>query len=310
VRAFRDAQVRLGGGRVLASDLSPWSPALLEADAVAYLPRTDDPAFLDSLVRTCAEEHIGLVVPTRDGELPIFAAARERLASDGTAVLVSPREVVDLCRDKIKFAEAVTVAGFDSPRIFPAEEAPLPAFVKDRFGAGGRGATKVETRDGLAAALAAIVAMSGEPVVQEYLEAPEYTIDVFVDPDGRAISCVPRERISVVAGESVVSRTVRDIGLRDATLQLCATLGLTGHVTVQAFRTPARIAFLEVNPRYGGAANLGFAAGAPTPEFAIRCARGERLEPRLDEYEADLVMLRYADDRFVRAGDVGGGTVA
>jgi carbamoyl-phosphate synthase large subunit len=306
VRAFQEAQRRLDGAKVLAADVSRWSPALYEADEIVDLPRTDDPGFVESLVRACADERIGLVVPTRDEELPVLAGARQRLADDGTAVLVSPPAAVTTCRDKVMFAAAVEAAGLDTPRIFPTRDVPLPAFVKARIGAGGRGATVVTTRDALEAARAAILATGNEPVVQEFIDGPEYTVDVFIDPDGRAISCVPRERVVVVAGESVVSRTVRDPGLRDAVLRLCAALGLMGHVTVQAFRSPARMAFIEINPRYGGAAHLGFEAGAPTPEFAIRSARGERLEPRLDDYEADLVMLRYADDKFLRSSELGG----
>jgi len=104
-----------------------------------------------------------------------------------------------------------------------------------------------------------------------------------------------------VNGESVVSRTVRDEDLADVAIRACRALRLIGHLTVQAFRTGDRIVLIEVNPRYGGAANLGFAAGAPTPEYAIRLSRGESLEPRLGQYEAGLVMLRFADDRFERA---------
>ncbi len=306
VRAFRDALAAVGGGRVLAADQNPWAVALYEADAVVSLPRTDDPTFVEALERCCEEERIGLVVPTRDDELPVLAAARDRLERAGTVTLVSSPEAVATCRDKVRFATAVEAAGLDSPRIHDTADVPLPAFVKPRSGAGGRGATVVTTPERLAAACSAIVAGGGEPVVQEYIDAPEFTIDVFVDREGRPISCVPRERVAVVAGESVISRTVRDADLSAASLRLCAALDLTGHVTVQAFRTQERIVFVEVNPRYGGAANLGFAAGAPTPEFAIRSARGERVEARLEAYEPDLVMLRYAEDRFVRAGPAGG----
>ena len=86
--------------------------------------------------------------------------------------------------------------------------------------------------------------------------------------------------------------------------RLCTAIGLVGHLTVQAFRTPTGVAFIEINPRYGGAANLGFEAGAPTPEYAIRAARGERLEPRLGMYEVGLMMFRHAADLFVRDVDL------
>jgi carbamoyl-phosphate synthase large subunit len=306
VRAFRDALAALGGGRVLAADSNRWAVALYEADAVVTLPATDAPTFVEVLERCCEEEQIGLVVPTRDAELPVLAAARDRLERGGTMILVSSPEAVATCRDKLRFSAAVEAAGLDSPRIHSIEEVPLPAFVKPRSGAGGRGATVVTTQAELVAACTAIAAAGGEPVAQEYIDATEFTIDVFIDRHGRAISCVPRERVAVIAGESVISRTVRDPDLSTATLRLCTALELTGHLTVQAFRTPERIVFVEVNPRYGGAANLGFAAGARTPEYAIRAARGEHLEPRLEDYEAGLMMLRYSEDRFVRASDAGG----
>jgi carbamoyl-phosphate synthase large subunit len=212
---------------------------------------------------------------------------------------------VDACRDKARFDAAVRSAGLDAPAVYAGPAAVrFPAFVKPRWGKGGRGATRVEDAAGLAAALEAIARLDGEPVIQAFVEAPEFTVDAFIDLDGVPISCVPRERIAVVEGESWIGRTVRDPDLVAATVRLCGAIGLVGHLTVQAFRTPDAIRFIEINPRYGGGADLGFEAGAPTPEFAIRAARGERLEPRLEAYEAGLVMLRHAADLFVREVDL------
>ena len=60
-----------------------------------------------------------------------------------------------------------------------------------------------------------------------------------------------------------------------------------------------RAHLIEINPRFGGAASLGFAAGAPTPEFAVRVALGQRVVPQIGAFTEDLVMLRYTEDRFV-----------
>jgi carbamoyl-phosphate synthase large subunit len=305
VRAFREAVAATGTGRVIAADLNPLSAALYEADACRLVPRSDDPGFVDALLELCERDGVGLVIPTRDEELPILAAARDRFAAAGTLVLVSGPGAVDACRDKRRFGAAVAAAGLETPAELDATadpaSMPLPAFVKPRFGKGGRGAVAVDTLDDLRAALAAI---DGDAVIQELVRAPEFTVDAFLELDGTPISCVPRERVQVVAGESVVSRTVDDPALVDATLRLCGSIGLIGHLTVQAFRSPERIAFIEINPRYGGAANLGFAAGAPTPAFAVAIARGERVTPRVGEYERGLVMLRHAEDRFVRQADL------
>lgn len=301
VRAFRDALARWDAGQVFAADISPLSAALHDADGARLIPRSDSDSFIDVLLRVCEQDRIGLLVPTRDEELPVLARARERFLEAGTLVLVAAPECVDICLDKVRFLTAVHDAGLDAPLVYPDREATrFPAFVKPRRGRGGHGATKVSTPAELAAVLDAL---GDDALIQEFVSAPEYTVDVFLDLDGRPISCVPRERIAVLAGESIVSRTVHDPKLTEATLRLCQAIGLIGHVTVQAFRTD-RVEFIEINPRYGGAANLGFEAGARTPDYALSLARGERLEPRLEAYEVGLTMLRYTTDLFVRDEDL------
>ena len=303
VRAFAEALARTGSGRVIAADISPLAAALYAADAGRLIPRSDDPSFVDALLGICDEDRVGLIVPTRDEELPTLARAASRFEAAGTRVLVSAAEAVDTCRDKRRFVDAVRAADLTAPAVFddPAG-ASYPAFVKPRFGKGGRGATRVDDARGLAAAVEAIEALGDEALIQAFVEAPEFTVDVFIDFEGRPISCVPRRRVAVVDGESIVGMTVRDPALAAAAIRLCSAIGLIGHLTVQAFRTATEVSFIEINPRYGGAANLGFEAGAQTPEYAVRAARGERLEPRLDDYEAGLVMLRHSADLFVREG--------
>jgi carbamoyl-phosphate synthase large subunit len=299
VRAFKEALAARGSGRVLAADIDPTAAALYAADGRRLLPRSDDPAFADTVRALCESERVGLVVPTRDEELPVLAGVRDELAAEGTLVLVSAPGAVETCQDKARFVAAVAAAGLDAPATYADLEAvEFPAFAKPRRGKAGAGAARVAD----AAALRALVSGREQAyLVQELIEAPEYTIDVFIDLAGTPISCVPRERVRVIDGESVVSRTIRDPGLCEATLRLCSAIGLIGHLTVQAFRSPERIAFIEVNPRYGGAANLGFRAGAFTPAFAVALARGEAVAPQLEAYVPDLVMLRHSDDIFVTA---------
>ncbi|HEX5240546.1 MAG TPA: HAD family hydrolase, partial [Candidatus Limnocylindrales bacterium] len=266
-------------------------------DAGCVIPRSDDPAFIPALLDLCRDEGVVLVVPTRDEELGVLAEARHQFEAAGVTVLVSSPEAIERCLDKRRFGEVVAAAGLETPAELRRGDVIGPAFVKPRRGKGGRGAQRVHDPAELEAALAA-----GGPdaIVQELVTDPEFTIDVFVDFEGRPISCVPRERVLVAYGESVVSRTVDDPELVASTLRLVAALGVVGHLTVQAFRGADRIRFIEVNPRYGGAANLGFAAGAPTPRYALALALGESLQPRLGDYERDLTMLRYGDDLFVR----------
>lgn len=304
VHAFQDALRKTGGGKVIAVDVSPLAPALYGADDHYLVPRSDDPGFVASLVELCRSQHVGVLVPTRDEELPLFAEHCEAFGEVGTRVMVASSETVAICQDKLRFAEFCRENGFVTPRVYGPEELrgelPLPVFVKPRRGKGGRHTAVVRCRS----ELEALLPQAGELVVQECVSAPEFTIDLFADFEGNVISAVPRERVFVFGGESFVTRTCDDPQLVGTSAELSRALGLVGHNTIQCFAREDGPLFIEVNPRYGGAAHLGFAAGAPTPEWAVRLLRGERLGPRLGEYVKDLTMLRYTEDLFLRPGQL------
>lgn len=299
VRAFQEALARTGGGKVVAVDSSPLSPALLIADERAIVARGEASAFLPSIRSLCKEYEIGLLVPTRDEELPLFAAEKKAFADQGVVALVSGPEAVRICQDKRAFVEFCTREGFSTPRTWAVGDSPpasaFPVFTKPRHGKGARGAAPVSTLE----ELAFVVAREPDVIVQELVTAPEITIDLFADLEGQVVSVVPRYRTRVVGGESFVSRTVKSARLLDEAAAVARALGLVGHNTIQCFFGDGDCKLIEINPRFGGAASLGFAAGALTPEFAVRVALGQEVAPRIGEFTDDLVMLRYTEDRFI-----------
>ena len=312
VRAFQSALARHGGGDVIAVDTSPFSPALYVADRHFLVAPSAKPDFLEEFLQLCRRESVGLVVPTRDEELPLFAAMRDRLEQSGIRVMVPALETVQLCQDKLVFIAFCQAHQFGTPRTYQANEwrrAEFPLFVKPRFGKGAKGARIVRNE----AELHPATGERDEWVIQEYIDAPEYTVDLLADFNGRVLSVVPRLRQSVVAGESYVSRTIKEPHLVDESARLATELRLTGHNTIQCFWDGKQVKFVEVNPRFGGGAALGIAAGVDTPAILIRLLRGEVLRERLEEFESDLVMLRFTQDLFLNARALSspvGGSVA
>jgi carbamoyl-phosphate synthase large subunit len=295
VEAFRHALAR-HGGQVLASDCDPLAVGLRLADSALALPRLDAPGFEDALLLACRDRSIGLIVPTRDAELPWFAARRARFAAAGVTVMVADPRTIALCQDKRAFVDHCTAGGFAVPHTLDRpEDAPLPLFARPRRGSGGRGAGPVADP----AALAALTPWS-DWLVQACVDLPEYTVDLFADLDGAVLSVVPRARLRVVAGESVVGVTVEAPEIVDAARGLASSLGLVGHNTLQCFWDGGAPLWIEVNPRYGGGAALGFAAGAETPAWLVDLAQGRPVAPRLGDYTRGLYLYRYAVDHFTR----------
>lgn len=294
VQAFQQA-VGARQGRVFAADLERDSAALFFADGVVDLPRSGDVGFAEALLAACHDQRIGLVVPTRDGELAVLAALRDRFAAEGVVVLAPAPAALESCLDKRRFIAACDRLGLATPRGWAPGETPdaFPVFARPVTGAGGRGARRIEAADW--------TRQSSDMLVQAFQTAPEYSIDVLMDLNGAPLQAVARRRLLVRAGEAVKSRTEDAPALTDSALRLCAGLGLVGHNVVQAFWDGrGEPLFIEVNPRFGGASNLSIAAGLASPERLVMMAAGETeaaAAPRPLRY--GLTMLRYSQDLFV-----------
>ena len=89
-------------------------------------------------------------------------------------------------------------------------------------------------------------------------------------------------------------------------MRLSERLGLVGHNTLQCFLCGEKVKWIEVNPRYGGGAGLGFEAGARTPLYLVKTIKGVKVESSIGDYDEGVTMLRYTQDLFLRKGQLAG----
>lgn len=302
VKAFQDA-VRPLGGIVVAADLAADSAALQVADKAVLTPRSNDPRFPKALSTICAAYDISLVVPTRDGELRFLADLAMAMRSEGTTVLVPSPETIDICSDSWRFIRFCQENGFPTPRSFSDLDAvnSFPVFCRAADRTIAHVAMRLSNRDELLAYQTLHGAASGGLIVQEYVDWPEYSIDVLMDLGGRPLQAVARRRISTRAGESWKTKVEKLPELTESALALSAQLGLVGHNNLQAFYDPvAGVQFIEVNARFGGASNLSIKSGLASPERLVQMVAGNEAAaaaPRPLTYGG--MLLRHAEDIIV-----------
>lgn len=301
VRAFQQALLQEGGGKVIAVDTRPSAPALYFADEHYLVLPSHKPGFLTVMLRFCVRLGIKLLIPTRDEELLFFAEHKGKFTDVGTFVMVPDPATVRICQDKELFITFCREKGFATPKNYEGVDLvnniEFPLFVKPCRGKGGRHTDRIDSRE----ELELVLKQTPDAIIQEFVQAPEYTVDLFSDFSGKVISVVPRERIHIFGGESFVSRTSKDSVIIGEAVRLAAELQLIGHNTIQCFLDSNIVKFIEANPRFGGAAHLGFAAGASTPLFLVKLLKGETLESRIGEFKDNYVMLRYTEDLFLDA---------
>jgi carbamoyl-phosphate synthase large subunit len=301
VQAFQAALSTRPAGKVVVTDIDPSSPAVHLADRAYRVPISSDPGYVDALLDICAAEKIGLVVPTIDDELEILAHARARFAAAGAVLACSPGETAALCNDKYRTCSHLLAHGVEAARSWlPAElptDAPDVLFVKPRVGRGGVGAHMIRNRRELEFFLDYV----SDPVVQEFLEGPEFTIDMFCDWQGRPLSIVPRERVVVRSGVTDRGRTVRRADLEGLALRVAAAIPFAGAVNVQCRMRGDTPVVFEINPRFSGGIPLTIAAGADFPAMLVQLALGQPPAPSLGQYRADLWMTSYESAVFLPA---------
>jgi carbamoyl-phosphate synthase large subunit len=300
VRGFQQALHRPGvSGEVLVCDVNPASPAVHVADRAFEVPYSDDPTYFDAVRSICLRHQVGLVVPTIDDEIPRFAAVRDRFDAIGVKVAASPLDTAIATTDKWETCRRLARAGVAAattwlPAELPASPA-FPLFIKPRS---GRGSVQAfPARD--AAELAFFLRYVTNPVVQEYLDGPEFTLDLLCDFDGRPLSVVPRERVVIRSGVIDRGRTVADPKLIALALACAEVFTFAGPVNIQCRMVDGSPKVFEINPRFSGGIPLTIAAGADFPAKLVDLALGRPVPPAIGDFRADLWMSSFEASLFL-----------
>lgn len=303
LRLLRQDAAELGlAPRVIAVDACPeLSAACVEADAAYAVPRAGHPQFLPALMDVCRREGVRLLVPTIDPELRPLAEAREELGRLGVFVAVSAPAVVRIAGDKLSTSESLSAHGVGTPRTARAEqvlEAPgswrWPLMAKPIAGSASVGVRVVHGP----AELETAAGLEDDLVVQELVEGPEYTVNMFVDPQGECRAAVPHLRRELRAGEVSKGITVRDQTLALMARRIAAALpGALGPLCFQAIRSSDGPKVIEINARLGGGFPLAHRAGARFTRWLVEMASG-REPTACDDWREGVWMLRYDQSVF------------
>lgn len=303
VQAFRDAGRRLGQKVVIyGTDISWLAPAMHVVDHPVQVPPIKSPHYIPFLLQLVKKDRIDLVVPTIDSDLFKLSAARKKFEKARSQILVSPPETIEACQDKIKTFKVLTDAGIPTPStrtydVFRKKRnLRFPYFMKPRFGSAGLGTQRIDSPT----QLRAVAPLVHEPIIQEFVDGVEHTLDVYLGLEGVVRCVVPRRRIDVRWGEVAKGQTVKDPNLMATGRRVAQTLtGPIGVWTVQTIRDKkGRILVIEINPRFGGGVPLSIAAGAHFPKWLLSELQGRRPRITFDGFTDGMQMLRYDQSVF------------
>ena len=311
VRHFQTALLELGmHGEVLAADLTATASGWHAADRGAYAPKFATGRFIDEMLELCQRENISLLVPTIDTELPLYSEAKQQFEDIGTTVAVSGSAAILTCEDKRKTHQWLQGLGLPVPKQGSVQEVldasdeqwPTPLIVKPARGSSSINMRRVHRKEDLAS-----IQYPELMVVESIATGDEYTIDVYIDKEGKPRCAVPRMRLETRSGEVSKGMTVRDPKLQKIAMDIASALpNGFGVINIQIFydRESGDTQVIEINPRFGGGYPLTHQAGATCTHWLIEDCMGLPLSVVDNTWRDGLVMLRYDDAVFVDHSEI------
>ena len=307
VQDFQTEAARFSDGiGVFATDLNPhMSSACHVADRVFSVPRIDAAEYIDSILELAQQHDIGLIVPTIDTELLKLAEARDRFEAEGIHIVISDAKLITLCCDKRLTAGLFAQYSIRSPEIYERDRLVFPCFAKPYDGSRAIGAKKINTP----ADLTVDITEDPKMMFAQYIDIEntfsEFTVDMYYDRQGRLKCAIPRERLEVRTGEVSKGATRRNALYEELVEKMAVLEGARGCITAQFFvsKTDNTTYGVEINPRFGGGFPLTYAAGGNYPGWLIQEYIGGQDIPFSDDWENNLIMLRYDAKILVREHD-------
>lgn len=304
VKAFKKELTRTyPGSKVFTTDMCPeLSAACHVSDRSFKVQRVTDPGYIDELLALCFREQIRMIVPTIDTELLVLAQRRELFAKEGIHVIVSSPDFIDQCRDKRKINVFFEAHGIAVPAAVDRHQPTFPLFIKPYNGSLSVDTYVVHTE----ADLRAEQINNERLLFMEYFnkqDHDEYTVDMYYDRYGDVKCIVPRKRILIRAGEINKGMTSKNGLLKYLREKLSHIDGARGCLTAQFFlhKESGRVTAIEVNGRFGGGYPLSYHAGANYPLRLIEEYFMDRTINYTEDWEDQLLMLRYDDEVLVHA---------
>lgn len=304
VQYFKEALA--GHGAVHVSNSTSICPAFQFADYSIVTPLIYDSEYIPFLLDYCKRNHISAVLSLFDVDLPVLAANRMAFKEIGVELLVSDKNVIDICNDKWLAYLFLKEHGFhvvpsfcnfeDAKTALDNGIAKFPFIIKPRWGMGSIGIYEVWNMKELETIYQMVFRnisssylkyestqdMNHCVLFQQKITGQEYGLDVINNLDGEYIHTVIKKKIAMRSGETDCAITEENAILSALGHKLSKQLKHIGNLDVDVFLTDTNTPYvLEMNARFGGGYPFSHAAGVNLPKAIVSWLRNE---PTLPEW--------------------------
>lgn len=289
--------------RIIATDNSPYAPALYFSDKYYIVPKINDPDYINTIIDICKMENVNVVTTFIDPEIKILAENREKFTELNVEVLAPYEETAKLCFDKYEMFKYLKEKGVNTPMTWGSYsdildalsigETNLPLFVKPRCGSGSVGARVVYDLETLKAAFDADSTL----IAQELMTGDnsfDLDADIYFDTiSHEPVAIFSKKKISTTIGGANKTISFKDEKLFAFIKESFQYFKFNGPIDADFFYKDGKYYLSEINPRFGGAYLHAYGAGVDFIKLINTNLEGKANSPEIGNYEEDVVMMMY-----------------
>ena len=295
-----------GIGKVITADMSPYAPAIYEADKFYIVPRITAPGYVDLVLDICKKECINGVLSLIDPELSLLAKNKERFDQIGVTIIGSSYELCERSLNKIDMFHWLTAHNYRCAKSYTDKAAfyadfdagiiDFPVFVKPVCGSASLSISKVYDKE----TLEFLLAHDDHLMIQEYLNGQEIGADVYIDMvSGEVVSIFTKKKLLMRAGETDKAISFKDEKLFALVEQFATESGYRGQIDIDIFEINGDYYISEVNPRFGGGYPHAYECGVDHMKLIANNLNGIVNKKHIGYYEDNVVMMKYNEIKVI-----------
>lgn len=240
---------------IFSYELDPYVP-IASVGKVIIGKKWADKDVVGHLLEIINENNINIVIPFVDPSISVIAQLKKKNANVFSSI---PEE--KLC--EIMFDKVLANEWFLQYNIpVPSNNSGFPIVAKPRKGSASVGIIKLKNQSDLDWFLANH--KQEDYLIQQWIDAHEYSVDAYVSEQSGILSVVPRRRLEVAGGEATKSITEKNIQIIDLSKKILSYGRFIGPVTLQFLKekNSDKVYLMEINTRLGGGVVTSIEAGA------------------------------------------------
>jgi carbamoyl-phosphate synthase large subunit len=295
-----------GYGDIIATDCSPYAPALYDADRHYIVPRITEPGYIDIIFDICKKENIKGVLSLIDPELSLIAQYEKEFNALGVTVIESSYELCERTLNKwemylwmkehnYKCAKSYIDIG-EFKKAVNSGEITFPVFVKPAKGSASLSIAKAYDME----TVELLYSHGDYMMIQELMDGQEIGVDCYIDLiSGEVVSIFTKKKLVMRAGETDKAISFVDDELFRQVEKFVTENGFRGQIDIDIFEINGEYYFSEVNPRFGGGYPHAYACGADHMTLIRNNLMGKANPKNIGNYDLNKVMMKYNEIKII-----------